>query len=292
MSYFLLVVAMFIVQHQVSTISAPQYMISHTYTCSCRHLVTMTIIIIFQGEPTLVEDDSKNCVVRIDWTTKYACPRDSRVADWFVEDPVTHQQFNLSALPPLLYSTYTEADDSKYNYTVGLGGSAVVCPGKNGALLHIGACQYTLSSVETHTHSVHSLGSISSNTTLQYVGGEISVEYLHGDECHRVLRERKTVVSFACEQSRNAFLEVFPEEECEYSFVVHTDIVCKESNNIGVPCMLPHFANLDVFQARGMVEVKLNDTAMVLFTVCSTLDSRRPPKCPKGAAVCLLDSSL
>lgn len=249
-------------------------------------------IFFLQGEPTLVEDDVTNCVVRIDWTTKYACPRDSKVSDWFVEDPVTHQQFNLSALPSILSNTYTETDNSEYNYTVGLGGNGVACPGKDGLpRLHIGACQYTLSSVDTHIHSVHSLGSISSNTTVQYIGGEISVEYLHGDECHHVSKERKTVVSFACEQSRNAFLEVFPEKECEYSFVVHTGLVCRESDNIGLPCTLPHFANLDVFQARGMVMVRLNSTAMVFLTVCSTLDSGRPPKCPKGAAVCLIDSN-
>ncbi len=232
-----------------------------------------------------------NCVVRIDWTTKYACPRDSKVTDWFVEDPVTHQQFNLSALPSSLFSTYTDKEyGAKYNYTVGLGGNGVLCPRKDGSQLHIGACQFTLSAIESHTHSVHSLGSISSNTTLQYIGGEISVEYLHGDECHHVARERKTVVSFVCEQARNTFLEVFPEMECVYSFVVHTDLVCKDSENIGVPCIVPHFANLDVFQSYGVVKLILNDTAMVLLTVCSTLDDSRPSKCPKGAAVCLINS--
>ncbi len=258
-----------------------------------RSLLSM-LFMLMQGEPTLIDDNIAKCVVRIDWTTKYACSRDSRVADWFVEDPVTHQQFNLSSLPSLLFNTYAETDGSEYKYTVGLGGKGVLCPRqwKNDTQLHIGACQYTLHNVDNHTHNIHSLGYVNSNTTLQYIDGEISVEYRNGDECHHVSKERKTVVNFACEPSRDAFLEVFPERECEYTFTVHTGLVCRDSENIGVLCILPHFANLDVFQAHGMVEVMVNASAMVYFSVCSTLNTAniKVSKCPKGAAACLLNA--
>ena len=230
--------------------------------------------------------------MRIDWTTIYACPRDTRVTDWFLEDPVTHDKFNLSALPPSLSQTHTAADGSEYNYTVGLGGKGVPCPRswKDDSQLYVGACQRTLSDVQNNTHSIHALGYVNTNTTLQYIDGQISVEYLNGDDCHHVNKQRKTVVSFACEPSRDTFLEVFPEVECEYTFAVHTSLVCHDSVDIGVPCVLPGFANLDVLEGLGVMEVRLNTTAVVYLSVCGSLDKsdNRLQTCPQGAAACLV----
>lgn len=199
---------------------------------------------------------------------------------------------------------YTESDGTQYttyNYTVGLGGYPVICKQdwKNYTRPNVGACQRRLSSTNnanTESHGVHVLGYINKNTTLQYSGGHISVVYRDGDECHHVQKLREAIISFECEKSERTFLEVAPETDCGYTFIVHTNLVCKDGEDIGIQCFLEGYSGLELLSGLDITRVPINSTSHAYLSVCGTLgvdvsdevqgDLRN---CPDGAAACLIN---
>lgn len=236
-----------------------------------------------QGVPSLVRDDQDLCETTIDWFTQYACPRDaSSSVSWVITNPVTNQVYNLTKLSPTLSCVNAGKDGTKYNYTIGLAGHAIECPGHDTS--NIGACQTKLSSGS----SSYSLGVI--NTNLSFIGGELRVEYVHGDWCHHNVVQRKTVLSFECDSRE--FLEVLPESACEYSFVVHTPLVCAKGEKIGVECQLEGFADLTEFLALKAPSIQVNDSAKAYLSVCEPISSDNQEdsdaqKCSNGASSCL-----
>lgn len=265
--------------------------------CQCD---SCTLQCLFQGVPQLTEDNQHDCVVQIEWSTVYACSRDTRVSQssWVVEDPVTQQVFNLTFLPHNLSRLHSDVWGTSYRYTVGLGGYPVRCGWnwKNDTG-HVGVCQERLSvdTVHNTSYPVHALGHITKNTTLQYVGGAFSVEYIDGDACYHVQKQTKSVVTFDCDQ-REDFLEVSYEIECEYTFVVHTRHVCQQTEDIGIPCYLKGYSNLEILSALTVSQVPVNSTAHAHLSVCGTLDVHMDDnplhelnKCPPGSAACLIN---
>ncbi len=222
------------------------------------------------------------CETSIEWFTQYACPLDSSSSSsWDITNPVTNQVYNLTRLSHVLWRVHQGDDGVRYNYTVGLAGHPIKCPGHDGA--NLGACQTKLSS-----DSSYALGTI--NTTLSFIGGELRAEYVHGDWCHHNVIQRKTVISFECDTRE--FLEVLPERACEYSFVVHTPLVCERGERIGVECQLEGFADLTEFLSLNAPPIRVNDSAKAFVSVCGPIGSdnqedKSAQECFAGAAACL-----
>ena len=236
-----------------------------------------------QGVPTQSKFNKDLCETDIDWLTQYACPLDaSSNSSWVITNPVTNQVYDLTKLGHSISRNHTEEDGSTYTYTLGLSGNPVPCPGHGEK--NIGACQ-----TKSSTGKAYLLGLL--NSTLSFIGGELRVEYLHGDRCHQRPIERKTVISFECDT--RDFLEVLPERACEYSFVIHTPLVCEEEENIGVECRLGGFANLGAFLSLHAPPVPLDDGTTAYVSVCEPIgsnnqESQNALQCPKGSAACII----
>ena len=144
---------------------------------------------------------------------------------------------------------------------------------------------------------MHALGFITANTTLDYIDGQLRVEYTGGDDCHHVVKSRKAVVTFECDKSpEGEFLQVLPEAECEYSFVVHTEIACPEVGPmIGVECLLEGYEDLAGLVDLKIPPIEMNDTHRVYVSVCSPLsaanqeDTSGMKDCPASSGACIVD---
>ena len=98
------------------------------------------------------------------------------------------------------------------------------------------------------------------------------------------------VIIFVCDW-REPFLEVLPENRCEYTFIVHTNHSCVDATPIGVECRVSGFHDLVTFQRLASVSVKVGDQGDEMFmSVCNPLGPG-VRGCPSGAAACLLDST-
>lgn len=239
-----------------------------------------------QGVPRLQEDDDNQCETRIEWPTQYACPLDTTASkSWVITNNVTHQIFNLTGLNATLSRTYVEQDGSRYRYTVGLAGHSVKQCGSHTD--NVGACQEKLG-----TNEAHLLGRI--NNSLQLLGEELRVEYSNGSFCTHVRKPRKAVITFECDSRE--FLQVLPEVDCEYSFIVHTSLACAKKSVIGVECSVDGFEDLEVFLSLKSPPVPLSNTssAMAFISVCDPIsrdnqENSTALRCPSGAAACIIN---
>ena len=239
-----------------------------------------------QGVPRLQEDDDTQCETRIEWLTQYACPLDATTSkSWVITNNVTHQVFNLTGLNATLSRTYVEQDGSRYHYTVGLAGHSVKQCGSHTD--NVGACQEKLG-----TNEAHLLGRI--NNSLQLLGEELRVEYSNGSFCTHVRKPRKAVITFECDSRE--FLQVLPEVDCEYSFIVHTNLACAKKSVIGVECSVDGFEDLEVFLSLKSPPVPLSNTssAMAFISVCDPIsrdnqENSTALRCPSGAAACIVN---
>ena len=252
-----------------------------------------------QGVPTLISVDDTNCLVRIRWLTQYACSRDSNSKanndnnkEWVIKDRTTGQTFDLTQLKSSVLTRLYHEGGTGYNYSVGLNGKSVSCPkATKTSGGRVGACQ-----TDTSTGKMHALGFITDNTTLDYIGGELRVEYTGGDDCHHVVKSRKAVVTFECDKSKEGeFLQVLPEAECEYSFVVHTEIACPERGEIGVECMLEGYEDLAGLVNMKVPPIEINKTHSMHVSVCSPLSAANQQDypavkdCPASSSACIVD---
>ena len=239
-----------------------------------------------QGVPHLQGDDDNQCETRIEWPTQYACPLDTTASkSWVITNNVTHQVFNLTGLNATLSRTYVEQDNSRYRYTVGLAGHSVKQCGSHTD--NVGACQEKLG-----TNEAHLLGRI--NNSLQLLGEELRVEYSNGSFCTHVRKPRKAVITFECDSRE--FLQVLPEVDCEYSFIVHTSLACAKKSVIGVECSVDGFEDLEVFLSLKSPPVPLSNTssAMAFISVCDPIsrdnqENSTALRCPSGAAACIVN---
>ena len=236
------------------------------------------------------DSSEETCVTNIDWLTQYACPLDAaNPQSWNVTNPVTHQNFDLRTLSPNLSQTFVE-DGISYNYTVGLGGHQIDC-GKLGRDYHnpIGACQ-----IRMDTGKSYILGRI--NDTLRFVGEELRAEYHNGNFCHHVNAPRRAVLTFVCNKTtpESGYLEVLPEEECEYTFNIHTPKACQRKTASSVECFVPGFAALPSMTALRVPPVPVPGTGTAYLAVCGPISmdnqlvAQAASACPYGAAACVI----
>lgn len=240
---------------------------------------------LLQGVPHLQEDNDDSCETTIEWLTQYACVLDSTATNsWVINNTVTHQVFNLTKLRPVLSSIYVEQDGTKYNYTIALADHTV---GECGSHTdNVGACQ-----VKVGTNEAHLLGRV--NNTLQLLGEELRVEYTNGSFCTHVHRPRKAVITFECDSRE--FLQVLPESDCEYSFVVHTNLACAQTSAISVECSVDGFDDLQVFLSLKSPPIVISNTssARAFISVCDPIsrdnqENSTALQCPSGAAACII----
>ena len=260
---------------------------SLTHTHARTHTHTHTP----QGVPEITNINNDLCEVDIDWSTQYACPLDATSnTTWTVTNPVTNQTYNLTTLPKYIEQNYTELDGTTYTYIIGLNGYALKptqCPGHENTT-DIGGCQR-----RSGADHGKSLGKI--NTTLNFVGGELRVEYRDGDVCHHTHTGRKTVITFECDTQN--ILEVLPEEDCEYSFIIHTSLACTRNERIGVHCQVSGFDDLAAFLSLKTPAIPLGDSsqgAKAYVSVCEPIGSDNQADvaaltCPKGSAACTIE---
>lgn len=263
---------------------------SHTRHVHCIYTKVYTHTHTHQGVPKITNINKDLCEVDIDWSTQYACPLDAiSKTTWVVTNPVTNQTYNLTTLPNFLEQNYTELDGTTYTYTVGLNGHALdpaQCPGHENAA-DIGACQRRVGSEHGK-----SLGKI--NKTLDFIGGELRVEYRDGDVCHHTNTGRKSAITFECDSQD--LLEVLPEEDCEYSFVVHTNLSCARNERIGVHCQVSGFDDLATFLSLKTPAIPLGEGsqgAKAYMSVCEPIGSDNQAdsaalSCPTGSAACII----
>ena len=226
--------------------------------------------------------------------TQYACSHDSNSnanKPWNIKDRTTGQIFDLTELKSSVLTRLYHEGGTGYNYSVGLNGKSVSCPKAKKTSGRVGACQ-----TDTKTGKMHALGFITDNTTLDYIGGELRVEYTGGDDCHHVVKSRKAVVTFECDKSNEGeFLQVLPEAECEYSFVVHTELVCPEKGEIGIECILEGYDELAGLVDLKVPPIEINKTHGMYLSVCSPLSSANQQdytsarKCPASSGACIVD---
>ena len=239
-----------------------------------------------QGVPRLQEDSDNQCETRIEWLTQYACPLDTTASkSWVITNNITHQVFNLTTLNATLSRTYIEQDGTRYRYTIGLAGHPLRRCGTHTD--NVGACQEKLG-----TNEAHLLGRI--NNSLQLLGGELRVEYSNGSFCTHVRISRKAVITFECDSRE--FLQVLPEVDCEYSFIVHTSLACAKKSVIGVECSVDGFEDLEVFLSLKSPPVPLSNTssAVAFVSVCDPIsrdnqENSTALRCPSGAAACIVN---
>ena len=190
----------------------------------------------------------------------------------------------------MMWGTYTEVGTTvTYNYTIGLAGQSVNCPRPGKRNESIGACQTRTS--DGHNYA---LGFVDANSTLDYVNGELIVEYTNGDNCRHILKSRRTVITFDCElASREDFLEVFGESECEYAFHIHTNLACGGTENIGVECALDGYQDLGVLSTLNISRVEVPGVGHAYVSVCQPIVFANRGRvgeianCPRGSAACL-----
>ena len=95
---------------------------------------------------------------------------------------------------------------------------------------------------------------------------------------------------FECDSRDEPFLEVMPENMCEYTFVVHTKLACPHTTNIGVECRVEGFHDLVAFQRMPGRSVKAEGKATLFISVCDALGTS-VPGCDSGSASCLQDGN-
>ena len=234
----------------------------------------------------LVGESDDLCETTIDWPTQYACPLNAAgVREWKVQDPSTGHVFDLTNITSVLSANYTQSGTT-YTYTIGLANHTVPCPGAK--VDNVGACQTAILSGKSFALGV-------TNSTLQFVAESVRTEYRGGTYCHLVKGPRKAVVLFECD-TRDDFLEVLPEQVCEYTFVVHTRLVCVGDQAIGVECELPGFQGLVTLASLRIDPVPLKGGGTFFVSVCRPISaynqrSSLALQCPKGAAACSVDAS-
>lgn len=92
---------------------------------------------------------------------------------------------------------------------------------------------------------------------------------------------------------RDDFMEVLPEEECEYSFIVYSKIVYEKSVNVGIQCSLPNFPAISWFTSNSFSPITLVDSAKLYFSVCNPISSDNQltngyTSCSNVAGACLV----
>jgi len=93
-------------------------------------------------------------------------------------------------------------------------------------------------------------------------------------------------ITFLCDK-RDPFLEVLPEDNCAYAFIVHTALACVKDTPIGVECQVEGFQDLVAFQRRSWNRVTQGDSNQEFFvSVCDPLGSE-VEGCSPGAAACM-----
>ena len=241
-----------------------------------------------QGAPVERDTDNTTCVTNIDWRTSYACSLDMvDSSGWNITNPVTHQSYDLSTLGPTLSQIYVE-NGFRYNYTIGLAGNHIDCGSFDQDYQNpIGACQTRLDTGKSYI-----LGRV--NSTLQFIGEELRVEYRNGNFCHHVSAPRKAILSFVCNKtaSTSGYLEVLPEEGCEYTFNIHTKTVCKEKLVPAVECFASGYATLGSFMSLKAPPISV-PTGTAYVAVCGGVSpdnqvEQGSQSCPHGAAACLI----
>ena len=269
----------------------------HTHTCThthhsrthmhthITHAHTHITLHISQGVPVLAGESDDLCETTIDWPTAYACPLNTAgVREWKVQDPSSGHVFDLTNITSVLSANYTQSGTT-YTYTIGLANHTILCPGTD--VKNVGACQTSIL-----THKSYALGVVSDS--LQYISEAVRTEYRGGTYCHLVKGPRKTVILFECD-TRDDFLEVLPEQVCEYTFLVHTRLVCVQEQAIGVECEVPGFQGLPSLASLRIDPIPLKDRGTFFVSVCRPLSAYNQNSplallCPRGTAACSIDA--
>jgi hypothetical protein len=98
------------------------------------------------------------------------------------------------------------------------------------------------------------------------------------------------MIVFECDSREEPFLEVLPENMCEYTFVVHTKLVCIQRTNVGVECGVEGFHDLVAFQRMSSHSLQAKGSTRLFFSVCDSLGTS-VPGCDASSASCLMDES-
>ena len=91
----------------------------------------------------------------------------------------------------------------------------------------------------------------------------------------------------------SGYLEVLPEEECEYTFNVHTPEACQRNNASAVECFVPGYAALGSMTSFRVPPVKVQSGTAYL-AVCGPISAdnqlivQAASVCPYGAAACVV----
>ena len=122
---------------------------------------------------------------------------------------------------------------------------------------------------------------------------QVQMIYENGDNCTRTNKPRRSVIFFEYDPRPDS-LEIFPEVECEYTFVIYTRLVYEKSQNIGIQCSLPNFPNLGWFTTVSTWPITVGPVT-IYFSVCKPISSDNQystkgfNKCSSVAGACLVN---
>lgn len=111
--------------------------------------------------------------------------------------------------------------------------------------------------------------------------------------CHHVQKRRKSVIYFEYDH-RPDYLEVLPEEECEYSLVVYTRLVYEKSYQVGIDCTLTNYPDLEWFTNYLTPPITVDTHSKLYFSVCSPIASNNQltagyGPCDQVSGACLVN---
>lgn len=92
----------------------------------------------------------------------------------------------------------------------------------------------------------------------------------------------------------SGYLEVLPEEECEYTFNIHTPKACRRKSAAAVECFAPGYAALGGMTSLRVPPVSGTGTGTVYLAVCGPISVdnqlvvQAASECPYGAAACVV----
>lgn len=122
----------------------------------------------------------------------------------------------------------------------------------------------------------------------------MQVLYENGDNCSHINKRRKAVIYFEYDP-RPDYLEVLPEEGCEYSLVVYTKLVHEEAYHIGIDCSLVNFPDLEWFTSQPTPPISIDSTTKLYFSVCLPISSNNQlagtgyGSCSEIAGACIVN---
>lgn len=239
-------------------------------------------------EGPVFESESANCEYVFNWRTPAACKLQTSLgSNCKVIEPRYKYEFDLNPLKKANSDYVVEKDGYKYFINVcGPLKESGHCDINAG----VGACQ-----TKPADASFSPVNAGLGNADLHYSSGELTLTYSGGKEkCHGQY-ERKTIIKFVCDESKNGSEgPLFIEESfnCQYVFEWATRHACPPFK--AGSCFVQNGDDLYDLSSLKLLNDNYdyydsNEQKRYVINVCRSLIHQKDATCPYNAAACMVD---